>query len=272
MTQPDVVSTQQGHYVPANGLNIFYEEYGSGESLLLLHGGTVTSSMWHSQIPSLAQHFRVIALDSRGHGRTNNPTGEFSYRLMADDVAAFIQTLGLTKPLIYGYSDGGQIALEIGMRYPGLTAALVVGAAWYKFSETYLNFLKAIGFEGPGVVNIEQVQEVAPYLVKLWETEHSRPDDPEYWQKLLKQISTMWWTPLDYTAEDFQKITEPALILVGDRDDLIELEQAVEMYRLIPNAELTILPNGTHMSTFGKLSTDIVLDFLLRHTIAANKE
>ena len=83
----------------------------------------------------------------------------------------------------------------------------------------------------------------------------------------------MWWTPLDYTVEDFQKITEPALILIGDRDGLIELEQAVEMYRLIPNAELTILPNGTHMSTItGRLFTDTVLDFLLRHTIAANKE
>jgi|GEM_PF-6672440 len=84
----------------------------------------------------------------------------------------------------------------------------------------------------------------------------------------------MWWTPLDYSAKDFQKITVPTLILMGDRGGMIELEQAVEMYQLIQNAELAILPNATHMSTptEGKLFTDIVLDFLLRHTATTNKE
>ncbi len=90
--------------------------------------------MWQTHTPFFARHFRVIAPDSRGHGRANNPTGEFSYRLMADDVVALVQALGLTKPLICGYSDGGQTALEIGMRYPNLAAALVVGAAWYRSS------------------------------------------------------------------------------------------------------------------------------------------
>jgi pimeloyl-ACP methyl ester carboxylesterase len=181
MAQTDITSAQQGQYVQVNGLNMYYEEYGSREPLILLHGGTITSHMWQSHIPSFAQHFRVIAPDSRGHGRTNNPTGELSYRLMADDVAAFIQTLGLTKPLICGYSDGGQIALEIGMRYPNLTKALAIGAASHKLSETFLNSLKALGFEGPGVVNIEQAQRTVPNLVKLWETEHPRIDDSDYW-------------------------------------------------------------------------------------------
>jgi pimeloyl-ACP methyl ester carboxylesterase len=272
MSQADVISIQQGQYVQANDLTIYYEEHGSGEPLILLHGGTVTSSMWQQQIPSFARHFRVIAPDSRGHGRTNNPTGKFSYRLMAADVAAFIQVLGLTRPLVCGYSDGGQIALEIGMRYPGLTAALVVGAAFYIFSETYTNGLKAMGFEGPGVVDIKHMQEVFPKVVEAWKIDHFRADDPDYWQTLLKQISTMWWAPLDYTAQDFQKITEPALILGGDRDGTFELEQAVEMYRLIPNAELAILPNTTHMSAIdSQLFTDVALDFLLRHTKTANQ-
>ncbi len=274
MTQTNVTSTQQGQYVQVNGLNMYYEEHGGGEPLILLHGGTATSRMWQPHIPSFAQHFRVIAPDSRGHGRTNNPTGEFSYRLMADDVAAFVQALGLTKPLVCGYSDGGQIALEIGMRYPNLTKALVIGAAWYEFSETYVNSLKALGFEDPGVVNIEQVQRTAPDLVKLWETEHSRTDDPDYWQTLIKQISTMWWTPLDYTTEDFQKIIEPTLVLMGDRDGMIPVEQALEMYQLISSAELAILPNTTHMSTVMKaeLFMSNVLDFLLRHSTPAEQK
>ena len=124
MAQASRSATQHGQYARANGLKMYYEERGSGPPLILLHGGTATSSMWEPQIPFFIQHFRVITPDSRGHGKTNNPTGEFSYRLMADDVVGFIQGLGLTKPLICGYSDGGQIVLEIGMRYPGLAGGV----------------------------------------------------------------------------------------------------------------------------------------------------
>jgi len=272
MTQTGVISSQKGQYVQVNGMNMYFEEYGSGKPLILLHGGTVSSQMWQPYISSFIPHFRVITPDSRAHGRTNNPSGELSYHLMADDVAAFIQALNLTKPLVFGYSDGGQITLEIGMHYPNLTAALVVGAAWYKFTQTYQKGLEAAGFESPGVVNIEQIQRQDPDYVKFLKTEHPRSDDADYWQTLLKQISIMWWTPLDYTAEDFQKIIEPTLILLGDRDGIIDLEQAVEMYHLIPNAELAILPNATHMSPNPKLLTETVLDFALRHTNTADNE
>jgi pimeloyl-ACP methyl ester carboxylesterase len=129
VSQEEVISPQPGHYVNANGLDVYYEEVDAGAPLILLHGGTVTSARWQPQLPAFARHFRVITPDSRGHGRTNNPAGVLSYRLMADDMAALVQALGLDAPLICGYSDGGQIALEIGMRYPDLAAALVVGGA-----------------------------------------------------------------------------------------------------------------------------------------------
>lgn len=262
---------KQRRYVSANGLNIYYEEYGSGRPLILLHGGTLTSSMWRPYLAAFASHFRVITPDSRGHGRTDNPDGEFSYRAMAEDVVAFIQALELVRPLIFGYSDGGQAALELGMHHPGLAGALVIGAAWYKFSKTYADWLKASGFEGPGMVNFRQIIRQEPKLVDLWKEEHSWIDDPDYWQTLLIQISTMWWTPLDYSAGDFQEITEPTLVLLGDRDGLVELEQAVGIYRHIPKAELAILPNGTHMNPNPKLLTQTVLDFLIRQTKPVNE-
>lgn len=272
MVQADADSIPQGHYVQANGLNVYYEEYGSGKPLILLHGGTVTSQMWQPFLSFFVPHFRVITPDSRAHGKTNNPSGELSYHLMADDVIAFIQALNLTEPLVFGYSDGGQIALEIGMRYPNIPAALVVGAAWYKFSETYINFLKRVGFEGLGMVNFEKIQSHAPEWVSVLKTEHTHTDDSDYWQTLLKQISIMWWTPLDYTADDFHKITAPTLVLIGDRDGTIEIEQAVDMYQLIPNAELVVLPNTNHFSALNEYSTKLVLDFLVRHAITAIKE
>ena len=108
-----ISAAQPGKYAQANGIEIYYEETGSGQPLVLLHGGTVTLKSWEKQIPSFAHHFRVIALDSRGHGRTKNPLETMSYRLLADDVAAFIRALELDRPLVCGYSDGGQIALEM---------------------------------------------------------------------------------------------------------------------------------------------------------------
>lgn len=270
MIQADSTSMQQGHYVTANGLNIYYEEYGSGQPLILLHGGTLTSRMWQRHLPSLIPQFRVITPHSRGHGKTNNPEGKLSYRLMADDMAAFIQALHLTPPLVFGYSDGGQIALEMGMRYPGLTTALAIGAAWYKFSDTYLNAIIALGFESPGVVNLERMAREYPEWVEHLKTDHARADDPDYWQTLLDQISAMFWTPLNYTAEDFQKVTEPTLIAVGDRDEAIALEQAIDMYRFIPKAELAIFPNSTHWTALSKLMIDSVLDFFLRHSTPTN--
>ena len=107
MTQP--TSLPSGSYVRANGLEIYYEEHGRGEEpLILVHGGLITGmTNWGPSIPDFEEHFRIIVPDSRGHGRTENPTGEeFSYRLMAEDVAAFARALGLDAPLICGYSDG----------------------------------------------------------------------------------------------------------------------------------------------------------------------
>ena len=97
----------------ANGINIYVEQSGSGEPLLLLHAGTLNLNSWENHIPIFAQHYTVIAPDSRGHGRTKNPLDTMSYRMLADDMAAFIRALGLDRPLICGYSDGGQIGLEM---------------------------------------------------------------------------------------------------------------------------------------------------------------
>src|SRR3712207_3358294 len=94
----------KGQTVKANGLEMYYEEVGTGAPLILLHGGTATGSSWQSHLPAFEKHFRVIMPDSRAHGRTNNPDGELSYRVMADDFAAFAQALGLTNPFIFGYS------------------------------------------------------------------------------------------------------------------------------------------------------------------------
>ena len=261
----DSASTPQGRYVKANGLNMFYEECGTGEPLILLHGATRTSQDWRPHASLFSQYFRVFALDCRGHGRTDNPEGEFSFRLMADDVAAFVEKLGLVKPLLCGHSQGGQIVLQAGMQYPSLAKALVISGVTSEFSEARFETAKTLGIEGPNVVNFEYIEESLPDAVQMWREIQGRPDDPDYWKTLLVQASTMWTTTLDYAKEDFEKIAVPTLVILGDRDEWVLVDEAVELYHLVSNSELAILPNTTHDIGLERW-TPTVLDFLLRHS------
>lgn len=255
-----------GKFVQANGINIHYEEFGEGAPLILLHGGSGTLDEWRPMIPFFASFFHVYVLDSRGHGKTDNPAGKLSYRMMADDVAAFIEALEIPRPLVCGYSDGGQIALELALRHPGLARALVVGAAWYRFSEEYVNALKTWGFEKPGEYNFEWVEANFPFFVEDWKKSHYREGDPDYWKKLMLQLSDLWLTPLDYSESDFKRITDPVLILIGDRDGMVPLDDAIGMYRMIPTAELAVIPNADHMGVLMKPETftHLLLEFLKR--------
>jgi pimeloyl-ACP methyl ester carboxylesterase len=266
-SEPPVPS---GRYIQCNGLSIFYEEYGSGKPLLLIHGGTVNHSMWVPHIPALARHFRVIAPDSRGHGRTKNPSDFMSYRLLADDMASFVQALELEQPSVCGFSDGGQIALEMGMRYPQLAHAYVICAATYRWPGAYCDLTKALGMEGPGVVNLEKLERDRPEFINRLKEQHDVFQGTDYWKTYLRQLSTMWLAPLNYTAEDLQKITAPTLILGGDHDDAtLPVEDATALYRLIPQAELAIVPGADHFFPWAKIDifTQLILDFLLRYQV-----
>jgi pimeloyl-ACP methyl ester carboxylesterase len=118
------------------GHTLRYEERGTGTPLVLIHGGLASSALWEPHLPDLADDFRVITPDSRGHGRSTNPSGQLSYTQLADDVAALIAALGLVRPVVGGYSDGGQVALELGARHPGTAGALIVGAAYPEYATT----------------------------------------------------------------------------------------------------------------------------------------
>lgn len=185
---------------------------------------------------------------------------------MADDVAALIKALGLQRPLVLGYSDGGQIALELGMRYPGLARALVLGGTQFRFSEAYFEAVRALlGIAGeevdPGKLEREQ-----PDLVAYLREAHGHVYGPGYWKTYVKQIASLWLTPLLYTSEDLGAITDPVLLLVGDRDG-VSTEGSVELFRLLPDAELAVVPASDHGFIEAKagLFDALALDFLVRH-------
>jgi len=255
-----VPNNSEGNFIEVNGINMYYEKYGDGPPLILLHGGTVTGQAnWSEHIPIYAEHFTVFVPDSRGQGKTSNQSRKLSYPLMAEDIASFIQSLGLEKTSICGWSDGAQVAVELGMKNIELVA-MVVGGAFATFSQEAADTFRSMGLEAPGKVNFELVQEALPERVGMWKQIH---DD---WKNTLVDISTLWLTPFNYSEKDLAKISTPTLVLLGDRDQFIDVEEAVILYRMIPNSELVILPNADHSVSIGQVDTfsSTVLEFLLR--------
>jgi len=267
MTPPDCAAKPKGQYVRVNDLTMYYETYGSGEPLILLHGSLdCTGAMWADQIPAFSKRFRVIVPDARGHGRTDNPRGEISIPLLAEDEMAFQRALGLEKPFVCGLSMGGMTALNLGMRHPdSIRALIVVGALVHRgFSQAMLDNLKAIGIEGPGVVDTELFERSDPQRVQRLREMH--PQGHDYWKALLRQVSVMSRSPIIHDTSDYRKISAPTLIIIGDRDHIFRVDDAVEMYRLIPDAELAVIPQSGHGLFDAKsgLFEEIVLDFLAR--------
>ena len=249
-----------GHFIDVNGLHMYYEDRGEGTPLILLHGGLGTAELgWAELREVFSRHFRVIAPDCRGSGRTNNPQKILNYALMADDIVALVKALDVKKPLICGWSDGGQIAMEIGIRYRELPKALVLGAATYKLTKHTSDALSAV----------RDWLQSEPKLEESLRNAHSHVYGPKYLETFLTLLIQMWGDPTGYPIEDIKSIEAPSLLIIGDKDEAIPLEIQLEMYNLIPNAELSIIPNMTHMNYAterGEVFSTVVLDFLKRNS------
>ena len=267
MTEMEADNLNAGNFISVNGIEMYYEEHGAGPTLLLLHAGAGTSKVWQDYFNTFSENYRVIAPDSRGHGRTNNPSGEWNYSIMADDIAALIKELDLHKPHICGWSDGGQIGLDLAIRYPDIASSYIIGGASKDNSEVDFEALKEKGYHGPGNVKFNQIENNAPDFVELLRSFHSS-QGAEYWKELLIELSKLWWfTPFKYDDDALSKIQVPVLFVIGDRD-FIPVETVVAMYRLVPNSDVAVVPNADHSipRTQVKQFSSLVLDFIDRHT------
>jgi pimeloyl-ACP methyl ester carboxylesterase len=257
-----ITEIQPGAYICANGLTMSFESCGAGIPVILLHGGLETCRMWAPVMPVLAGKYRVITPDSRGHGRTDNPNGEISYRLMAEDIAYLIQELDLDRPFVAGYSDGGQVALCMAMNYPGLARGYMVGAAELHMTDPWSQMMQfGLGFDGPGSVDTERVSRNNPDLVQSLQEKHDIFHQPGYWKTLLDQASRRWLIPAQYTQSDYDRIANPLLAWSGDRDPFCPPEQSLELYRMVKTAELAIIPKADHFSMMQQI--DIALEVLM---------
>lgn len=254
-----------GAYVDAGGLDVWYTEQGQGPPLILLHGGLATGGMWSAPaVTDLARDYRVLLPDSRGHGRTGNPAGTLRYDQMADDVAAFAAALGLDRPLVLGYSDGAQIALELGLRHPGLARALVIGGVVTRPSEAYLRMVAELGFPRRGAVDLEEVERAMGDWWPTLRTAHHHAQSDDAFRAYLEQISELWHSVPDYTDAQLASLSTPSLVVTGDRDHP-SLDDSLRLYRLLPRGELAVVPDADHGAAEKPLFWTLVKDFLSRH-------
>jgi pimeloyl-ACP methyl ester carboxylesterase len=272
----------RGQYVSANGIDIHYLDQGEGQPLVLLHGGMVsTNPIWTgvpiayaSHMDTLAEHFRVIAPDTRGGGKTRHTGGPISFDLLADDVAALIDALGLERPLIAGFSDGAITATIVGIRHPDTARAIVNDAGFDAFDPEntgLIAVMRQILGGSPDATEpdpdaaargFEASEQMHPMFELLKRDQDSGQGDG-HWRTYLRLAWNRCTQTPGYTYTDLAKITAPTLILVGDRDDFCSVEQATAAYRQLPRGELAILPGHGHY--IPPAAIDATSEFFTRH-------
>jgi pimeloyl-ACP methyl ester carboxylesterase len=249
-----------GDYVEVAGRRTWVDISGDGPPVLLLHGDFSPNDSTEPLAQALAAHFRVIALERRGHGRTPDVEGPFGYGIFGADTIEFLEA-EVDEPVhVVGYSGGGIIGLIVAMRRPDLVRKLVPISA---------NFTHEGIVAEMSEVSASDVMD-APAFRFLRDVYASiSPDGPDHWPVVFDKVWTMTETEPNIEPAELGAITAPTLVVSGD-DDLIPLEHTVELYRSIPESQLAVVPGTSHALVFEKpeLVGPLVVDFLRNDPIA----
>jgi pimeloyl-ACP methyl ester carboxylesterase len=238
--------------VGVDGAEIYYATYGKGAPVILLHGGLGNSDHWSNQVPALAEHFRVIAIDSRGQGRSTRTRAPISYDAMANDVLAVMDSLQLPRASIVGWSDGGEIALKLAISHPDRVDHLFVFGTNYD-----VNGSKPRGSQRSATFAAYAAKSRVDYL-KL------SKGTPRQFDELVDWLLPVWRNPMGFTKEQLRGIQATTMVADGDHDEIIVLAQVEEMAQLIPHAKLAVLKDTSHFALWQD-PTDfnhVLLEFL----------
>lgn len=222
-------------YAPVNGLEMYYEIHGSGDPILLLHGGvtTIETSFGHL-VPALATSRKVIAVELQGHGRTADIDRELTFDNMAADTAALLEYLGISGTDVFGYSDGGNVGLGLAIRYPNLVRRLVIAGTNYNLDGMKSEFLEMMAN-----ASVEQIPEV---LRESYARVAPRPDD---WPVLVDKVKKLGTEFPGWSKDEIRSIAAPTLVMTGDAD-IVRPEHSVELFQLLQQGHLAVLPMTHH--------------------------
>jgi pimeloyl-ACP methyl ester carboxylesterase len=260
----------RGDYAEIDGLHLYYETHGSGRPMVLLHGGLGSGEMFGPILPALAENHLVIAVDLQGHGRTADIDRPIDIRLMADDVAALIDHLGLERPDVVGYSLGGGVAFFTAVRYPKKVGKLVMASAHIRRDAVPAEML--VQQSQVNSAAVEYMKDTPMY--ELYQRVAPRPED---FGRLLDKIGESMARDFDF-GEEVGGLQVPTLIVAADAD-MAPPSHYVEVFKLLDGGlrdggwmgegrpagghALAILPGLTHYNIFtSPLFVAVTLDFL----------
>jgi pimeloyl-ACP methyl ester carboxylesterase len=217
---------------------MYYEVHGQGAPLVMLHGGTGSLDTWGPLVADLAKKYQVITPEQMGHGRTgDDPKRAFHFHDMAEDTAELLRQLKVGPAFVFGWSDGGIVALDLAMSHPELVKKLAVSGANFR------NDAGAYGDDGVKFMQTIKPEQWPKSLRKSYE--RRSPDGAKHWPVLFERLRKMWLTEPAYTPEQLGTIKAPTLVVAGDQD-VILAEHTVLLFDAIPGAELWLVPNSDH--------------------------
>lgn len=230
-------------YSPVNGLKMYYEIYGEGKPLVLIHGGGSTiQSTFEKVIPLFVKTRKIIALELQAHGRTNDRNTPLSFEQDADDVATLLKNLKIGKVDFFGFSNGGTTTLQIAIRHPEIVNKLVLGSALAKRNGVSEEFWEFMGQA--------QLENMPNQLKKAY---LKVATDPNGLQIMHDKDAERMVNFKDIPDSLLTSITAPTLIISGDKDVILP-EHTFELHKKIPNSQLAIIP-GVHGEYIGEVTT-----------------
>jgi pimeloyl-ACP methyl ester carboxylesterase len=241
---PPGAGPQDAKYSQVHGLKMYREIRGTGPTLVLLHGGTCTVDFWPEALEYFAGHYRVIAPEQIGHGHTpDDPRRPLDYHAMAEDTVELLRQLQVDSAFFLGWSDGGDVGLDVAMNHPALVRKLAVsGANIHPMndaeSQAWLRHVKPEC--GAGDKPFQDCWPPAMHDAYMRDA-----PDPKHWAAFLERIKIMWSQQPGTTKEQLGKIKSPTLVIAGDHD-LVSLRETTEIFEGIPGAQLWVVPNSTH--------------------------
>ena len=227
---------RESGYVPVGVLSVYFESRGEGPTLLLLHGGMNTIESSFAELrKALGRGRRIVAVEQQGHGRTADVDRPLRYERMVEDTASVLAALGLAGVDVFGWSDGGIVALGLAARHPRLVRRVAICGAGYSpdaESPEAREHFQDLDANGRGMAPFrEAYQRVAP--------------PPGDWAALVEKCKAMWRGFEGWPEAEIRAIAAPLLVMLGDRDTL-RLEHAIELFRMVPRGQLAVLPGSDH--------------------------
>jgi pimeloyl-ACP methyl ester carboxylesterase len=260
---PSTLTPADSGYADVNGLHLYYERYGEGPPLVLLHGGMLTIEInFATLIPTLAKTHGVIAIEQQGHGRTANIDRPITYPNLASDVAALLDHLGIEKATVLGHSMGGGATMELAISHPDRVSAIIPISVTVRKDGMHPDLSEPSKFEtSPIMPTPADFAEFSDAYARL-------SPHPEKFQEFLMYLGSTDQNFEGWTDEQLAGISCPVLLVVGDRD-FTTVAHAGFMLDHIPGSALAVLPDTPHMQVTRneKLLLPILERFLASHGV-----